>query len=157
MFIPPDRKDSFLAGIQAGFELNLPLAMHVLMPQVENAVRVLAESCGAVVYKTALDGTEESLSMDSILNLPEVRCALDDEFLFNLQLFFTSVYGFGMRNIVAHGLESDEELQSLSSLAVWWYTLHLCCIYCPELYKRVREVQKPKIAEKGGTVIQAEK
>ncbi len=141
-FIPPDRKDSFLIGLTAGFNLDLVTSMQVLMPQVENAIRILAENCGAVVYKTSSDGTEECLSFESVLSLPEVIDCLDETFLFNLKVFFTSVYGIGMRNIVSHGLNSDDELQSAPSLAAWWYTLRICCNYCPELRRRIISQQE---------------
>ena len=109
-FIPNDRKNSFLKGLAAGFNYDFQTAMSVLMPQVENAVRELAVACGAVVFKTNERGIEECLSMESVLAQPEVVECLDDTFLFNLRLFYVSEYGFGMRNLVSHGLLSDAEL-----------------------------------------------
>ena len=50
-----------------------------------------------------------------------------------------SPYGIGMRDIIGHGLRSDKGLQSDDSLAVWWFTLHLVCLFIPELYKRNHE------------------
>lgn len=135
-FVPGDRKDTFLKGLVAGFNLDLATSMHLLMPQVENAIRCLAELCGAVVYKTDSNGIEECLSLDSILKLDELQESLDPEMLFNMRVFYTSPYGIGMRDIVGHGLRSDKGLQSADCLAVWWFTLHLVCLFSPELYKR---------------------
>ena len=70
-----------LAG-EAGFNLELPTAMHLLMPQIENAIRCLAQECGAVVYKTHKDGVEECLSLESILKTPEVIDCFEETFLF---------------------------------------------------------------------------
>ncbi len=144
VFIPEDRKKSFLKGLTAGFNYDYITALSILMPQVENAIRCLARDCGAVVYKTKDDGVEECLSLESILNLPEITECLDPVLLFNLKVFYTSDYGFGMRNMVGHGLMSDAELSSRQGLIVWWFTLHICCIYSPELIKRVSQ----KIEEK---------
>lgn len=141
-FIPGDRKDTFLKGLVAGFNLDLATAMHLLMPQVENAIRSLAELCGAVVYKTDCNGIEECLSLDSILKLEELQESIDPEILFNMRVFYTSPYGIGMRDIIGHGLRSDKGLQSADSLAVWWFTLHLVCLFSPELYKRNHEQNK---------------
>lgn len=135
-FVPGDRKDTFLKGLVAGFNLDLATSMHLLMPQVENAIRCLAELCGAVVYKTDSNAIEECLSLDSILKLDELQESLDPEILFNMRVFYTSPYGIGMRDIVGHGLRSDKGLQSADCLAVWWFTLHLVCLFSPELYKR---------------------
>ena len=137
IFVPSDRKKTFLKGLVAGFNLDLSTSMHLLMPQVENSIRCLAQECGAVVYKTDKNGVEECLSLKSILKLPEVVECLDETFLFNLRLFYTSDYGFGMRNIVSHSLYSDAELQSSSSLIVWWFTLKVCCMFSTNLLERV--------------------
>lgn len=138
-FIPEDRKNSFLKGLTAGFEYDYITALSILMPQVENAIRKLASECGAVVYKTKDNGVEECLSLESILALPEIEKRIDPIYLFNFKVFYTSEYGFGMRNIVGHGLASDAELSSCQGLIVWWFTLRMCCIYSPELVKRISE------------------
>lgn len=139
IFIPEGRAKTYLDGLVAGFNLDLSTSMHLLMPQVENSIRYFAELCDAVTYKTHENGVEECLSLDGILKLPEVEECFDEKFLFNLKLFFTSDYGFGMRSSIAHGLFSDDELQSAQSLAVWWFVLHICCMYSTELYKRLNE------------------
>lgn len=144
VFIPENRKKSFLKGLIAGFNSDYITALSILMPQVENAIRCLAHDCGAVVYKTNDDGTEDCLSLESILNLPEINQSIDPVFLFNLRVFYTSKYGLGMRNIVSHGLVSDAELSSYQGLIVWWFTLYICCIFSPELIRRVSQ----KIEEK---------
>ena len=117
-FIPEERKSSFLKGIVAGFSCDYITALSILMPQVENALRCLARTCGAVVYKTEDNGVESCLSLDTILSLPEIVDCLDPTFLFNLKVFYTSSYGFGMRNIISHGLMSDLELFSCYALMV---------------------------------------
>ena len=136
-FIPSDRKNTILKGLVAGFNLDLSTAMHLLMPQVENCVRCLAQEYGAVVYKTEKNGIESCLSFESILKLSEVIDCFDETFLFNLRLFYTSPSAFGMRNNVCHGLYSDDELQSSESLAVWWFTLKICCMFSKNLDERL--------------------
>ena len=138
-FVPGDRRDTFLKGLVAGFNLDLATSMHLLMPQVENAIRCLAELCGAVVYKTDCNGIEECLSLDSILKLEELKESIDPEILFNMRVFYISPYGIGMRDIIGHGLRSDKGLQNADSLAVWWFTLYLVCLFSPELRKRYDE------------------
>ena len=142
LFIPQNRLESFLSGIVAGFNYDFITALHILMPQVENAVRIFAEELGAVVYKTADNGTEECLSFESILNLPEITESLEEDFIFNLKVHYTSKYGFGMRNNIAHGLKNDEELNSIDGLAVWWYTFRLCCTYSNKLIKKIKTIEQ---------------
>lgn len=141
-FIPPDRKNTFLKGLVAGFNLDLSTSMHLLMPQIEHCIRCLAQECGAVVYKTEKNGVESCLSLESILKSPEIVDCLDETFLFNLRLFYTSDFGFGMRNNICHSLCSDNELQSPSSLIVWWFTLKFCCMFSKNLNERLRTQRK---------------
>ena len=138
-FIPQDRQDTFLNGLVAGFNLDLATSMHLLMPQIENCIRIFAEDCGAVVFKTYPNGVEECLALSSILCLQEVIDSFDNTFLFNLKLFYVSEYGFGMRDIICHSLYSDNELQTSNALAVWWFTLHICCMYSSQLIKRLND------------------
>ena len=141
-FVPSDRKNTFLKGLVAGFNLDLSTAMHLLMPQIEHCIRCLAQECGAVVYKTEKSGVESCLSLESILKLPEVVDCLDETFLFNLKLFYISDFGFAMRNNICHSLYSDNELQSPSSLIVWWFTLRICCMFSSNLDSRLRMQMK---------------
>lgn len=141
LFIPEERIDSFITGIVAGFNFDFITALPVLMPQVENSIRLIAEELGAVVYKTADDGSVECLSFEGVLDLPEVKEAFEEDFIFNLRVHYTSKYGFGMRNNVGHGLEDDGLLNSYNGLAVWWYTFRLCCQYSYNLRKAIAEIK----------------
>lgn len=145
-FVPEDRIESFVKGFSAGFKMDFITAIPILMPQAENAIRVMAETCGAVVYKTNTDGTEECLSLESILKLPEVVDCLEEDLLFNLRVFYTSEYGIGLRNNNAHGLLGDGQLQSDISIATWWFTLRLCCMFSHSFLKhRLEKTQKEEL------------
>lgn len=139
LFVPEERIDSYITGIVAGFNFDFITALPVLMPQVENSIRLIAEELGAVVYKTADDGSVECLSFESVLDLPEIKEAFEEDFVFNLRVHYTSKYGFAMRNNVGHGLEDDGLLNSYNGLAVWWYTFRLCCQYSFNLRKAIVE------------------
>lgn len=147
IFVQPNRKESYINGMISGFNFDFTTAMHLLMPQIEHGIRCLAQECGAVVYKTLKTGVEECLSLESILKLPEVEECFDEVFLFNLKLFFTSDFGFGMRNIVSHGLYSDNELCLPSGIAVWWFAFHICCMFSPKLAERIHLQMNTKALE----------
>ena len=139
LFIPEERIDSFIIGVVSGFNFDFITALPILMPQVENSIRLIAEELGAVVYKTAYDGSVECLSLESILDLPEIKNAFEEDFIFNLRVHYTSKFGFAMRSNVGHGLEDDILLNSYNGLAVWWYTFRLCCQYSYNLRKAIAE------------------
>ena len=147
LFVPEDRKETFLKGIVAGFELDLPLAMHLLVPQMENCVRCLAQECGAVVYKTEPDGVEACLSIENVLELEEVKESIDETILFNIKAFLTSDFGYSMRTGICHSLYSDKELQSTSGLMTWWFVFYLCCLFSPKLKERLAIQNREKLAK----------
>lgn len=141
LFIPEDRQEMYLKGIVAGFSGDFGTALHLLMPQVENSVRNIADLCDVVTYKTDT-GVETCISLTTLIGKSDLKNFLEDDMLFNMQVFYTSVYGFGMRDKICHGLLSDEELNSYDGMAVWWFTFYLCCLYSRELDERLRNIRE---------------
>ena len=74
-FVPPDRKESYIKGIMAGFSGDFLTALYILVPQVENSLRELAITCGEPVYNLNENGIEELKSMHAILELDGVKKA----------------------------------------------------------------------------------
>ena len=74
---------------------------------------------------------------EKISQIPEFKECFEDDFIFNLECFYTSEYCFGMRDQISHGLLSDKELQNYDCAAVWGYTFYLCCLYSRELNLRL--------------------
>lgn len=140
IFVPQDRKGAFLKGLVAGFNYDYLTSMSVLMPQVENAIREMAKTLDILTDKFDNKGIQEYLSLGSIINKLEDSELLEEDLIFNLRLFYVGELGYDMRNNVAHGLLSDDELDcSIQSMAVWWYTLRLCCDYSSDFNKRLSE------------------
>lgn len=140
IFVPQDRKGAFLKGLVAGFNYDYLTSMSVLMPQVENAIREMARKLDILTDKFDNEGIQEYLSLGSIINRLEDSELLEEDMIFNLRLFYAGELGYDMRNNVAHGLLSDDELdRSIQSMAVWWYTLRLCCDYSGDFNKRLFE------------------
>lgn len=140
IFVPQDRQGAFLKGLIAGFNFDYLTSMSVLMPQVENAIRVMARKLDILTDKFDNEGIQEYLSLGSIIDRLEDSELLEEDLIFNLRLFYAGELGYDMRNNVAHGLLSDDELDcSIQSMAVWWYTLRLCCDYSSDFNKRLSE------------------
>ncbi len=78
-------------------------ALHILGPQVERAIRVLAKEVGArVTSYTPHEGTRW-VSMTTLLAAAEVRAALGEDLAKNLEAVFIEPYGQNIRNNIAHG------------------------------------------------------
>ena len=107
-FVSEERRQLFTKGLLAGFRGDMMTALCILIPQVEKSVRDLAEMCGEIVYNIKEDSTEELKTFNGILDLPNVKACLDDDFLLVLRTVFCSKFGFNMRNEIAHGTVSDK-------------------------------------------------
>lgn len=78
-------------------------ALHILAPQVERALRVLADEVGArATSYTTHEGTRW-VSMNVLLEAPEVRAALTEDLALCIEAAFIEPYGQNIRNNVAHG------------------------------------------------------
>ena len=107
---------------------------------LKNAIREMAKTLDILTDKFDNKGIQEYLSLGSIINKLEDSELLEEDLIFNLRLFYAGELGYDMRNNVAHGLLSDDELDcSIQSMAVWWYTLRLCCDYSSDFNKRLSE------------------
>ncbi|MGI8999924.1 MAG: DUF4209 domain-containing protein, partial [Candidatus Limnocylindria bacterium] len=78
-------------------------AVHILAPQVEHAMRVLGIEVGARVTGYTPHEGMRWVSMNSLLEAPEVRGALGDDLALNIEALFVEGYGQNIRNNVAHG------------------------------------------------------
>lgn len=142
-FIPEKRKNSFKAGIMAGFKRDYLTALHILIPQIENAVRCLAEECGDVGYSIKEDGDESARTLHDLLESEKVVECIDEDILFNMRAIFTSPYGLNMRNELAHGLLDDADFNSWQALYTWCFILRLCFVF-----SRIDREKAMKIKEK---------
>ncbi len=130
-FVPQDRKRAYKKGLLAGFDCDYITAINILAPQIENSVRQLAFECGDGVTKINDDGTEEYLSLNSLLSLPHLNDSVDKKLLFNLKIVFASKYGFDLRNRVAHGVLDDEDFSNTHCFFAWWFVLRICLEFSP--------------------------
>ncbi len=93
------------AGIDAWFEGDDLKAIHVLVPQVEAAVRQMLIAAGASPMKrNERDDGFEAMGMGAILVAPELAKKLDPTLRLHLRSLYTSPKGHNLRNELAHGL-----------------------------------------------------
>ena len=152
VFVPEDRRVAYTKGLMAGFNSDFLTALSILMPQVDNSIRVFAEMCGEVVYNIKEDNTEELKSMNAVLDLPKVKECFDESLWFSLNTVFCSKYGLNMRNEVAHGTLNDKYFSSYRALYVWWFVFKLCYMYtrnerntyCERVAQKVEKIMEDR-------------
>ncbi len=126
-FVPAGREGLWALGLHAGLCGNLPESLHLLVPQLEHAVRIILRQRG--VPTTSLDdGIEEEKDLTWLLDHETTRDVLGDTHVFHLKCLLVERFGSNLRNRAAHGLLDDGEVRSYQVLYLWWFALRLCLI-----------------------------
>ncbi len=117
-------------AIHAGLVGEYDIAVHLLAPQVENALRTILRASGEVVYVTRND-VQSLISLEVILDHPRLAQIIDDDHIFALDCVLAERLGANIRNHVAHGIMTDSESNSVDAAFVWWLALRCLCFYGP--------------------------
>jgi|GEM_PF-3365664 len=120
----PDQQSRVVAhGLYLGWCRDLTSAIYILAPHLENMMRRLLKDAGALTTHDGNDAVSREHGLGTLLQTPECESILGKEFTKELQVIFTDVIGYNIRNHVAHGLMADNAGQSLIGLHAWWITL----------------------------------
>jgi len=126
-FIPNDRTQLFSRGLMAGLKGDYVLSLHILVPQLENSLRHLLRLLGAVPSGYSENGIQQDFTLGKILFIDELKSILGEDLVFDLQGLLVEPLGSNLRNIIAHGLAGEEEMNQFQYIYLWWLILHLCC------------------------------
>ena len=113
-FVPIGHEMIFAKGIYEGLRGDYGVALHILVPQLENALREVLKSQGHVVAtKEKGDNIlQEAVTLPKILEHEEIQKVLGEELHFDLQAILTDNLGDTVRHNIAHGFYGDGELNS---------------------------------------------
>lgn len=125
-FIPPGHEELYLRGLLAGFDGDLILAAHLLVPQIENSIRYVLESNGIHVANLHSDGTEPLKTLSGILKRPETLEHFGDSYVFEISGILDDPAGYNLRNELAHGMLEASQFYSYATINAWWLALRLC-------------------------------
>ena len=129
-FVPEDRVDVFSQGFSKYFEGDRLSALHILVPQLENAIRNVLRQSGLEPSVFRGDGTQSNLTLSGLLERPQSQARLNHIFGSNLMFDIDNVFNYGggprIRHAIAHGLMSTQACAAVSSTYACWLILHLC-------------------------------
>lgn len=123
--VPRGRAPLIAKALFAGFERDLVIALHLLVPQVEHLVRWHLKSSGVKTTTLSSDGVENENGLSTLVDLSEVTKIFGDDLAFELKALFCDAFGPNLRNEVAHGLLDDESCQSAKTVYAWWLLLRI--------------------------------
>jgi hypothetical protein len=92
-------------GLEAFFVKDYITAIHLLIPQIENAIRTIIEKTGGLVLKPARNnGGFHLKTFDELLRDEELKKSLGEDFANYFRILFTEQRGWNLRNDVCHGI-----------------------------------------------------
>ena len=131
-FVPAGREGAFSRGLTAGMHLELDFAVHMLVPQLEQALRSALHLRGVVTARLNDAGIEEETELNAFLRDGRCRTVLEELFgedtVMDLRLLLVERPGANFRNRLMHGLMSPPEFESVDALYLWWSVLRLCVL-----------------------------
>lgn len=104
--INADRFEIISRGIEAYFLNDFLVAIHLLVPQIEEAIRNIVEFAGGNVLKPSRGGGYHLRTFDEILRDDIIKEALGEDFADYFRILFTDQRGWNIRNNVCHGMAS---------------------------------------------------
>ena len=131
-FVPAGRAELFARGLHAGFRNDFVVAVHLLVPQIENSLRYILESQGVITSGLDGDGIQDERYLSTTLRSQELAEILEGllgkDLLFDLRGLLIERHGSNLRNAMAHGLLDYQSFYSGAGIYLWWLTLRLCCM-----------------------------
>jgi hypothetical protein len=92
-------------GLNAYFNNDFLTCIHLLIPQIENAVRNIIDMSGSSSLKPQKNGKGFQLrTFDDILRDNIIETSLGDDFANYLRILLTDQRGWNLRNDVCHGI-----------------------------------------------------
>lgn len=105
-----DRHNILDRGVRAFLDDDALVAIHLLIPEVEAAVRNLAGGSGVVLQKPHRNGGYVLKNLDDLLREEAVVVSLTEDMALYLRIVLTDQRGWNLRNVVCHGLYPANQL-----------------------------------------------
>jgi hypothetical protein len=125
-FVPRGREMFFIKGLYKGFIGELPEAIHLLLPQLENSMRHVLKMNGGVDTKVDKDGIQTVKNLDDLLREQKIESAFGKNFIEVMKTILTAKDGPNLRHEMAHGMMDYSDCYSNSAMYFCWLMLSLC-------------------------------
>lgn len=112
-------------GLLHGFNGDYASAISVLIPLLENSIRLKLKANGVQTVLVDGDGVESEKGLGALLALPEANDFLGPDLSFVLRAILTERGGPNLRNDALHGLLSDHRAWSYGAAYIWWLCVKL--------------------------------
>jgi hypothetical protein len=137
-----DRRGVLEKGIECALSTEHLVAGHLLIPQIEHAVRRLVEGNQHSTYQPTQRGGGTPLKLlNALLDEPSLSSLLGNRYLTYLKVVLTEEMGLNLRNRLCHGMMVPEEFTPWTS-AILVHVLAILGLGRAEDFKTFREGMK---------------
>jgi hypothetical protein len=151
-FVPEGREEVFSRGLFAGMSGDFLTAGHLLVPQIENSIRVILKQSGVNTVLINRTGLDEERDLGWLLQQPKTKELFGEDTPFVLRALLLHRFGPHIRDLLAHGTLEPVVLSAPPGIYLWWLALRLC--YAPLLARQVAERSAAAEAEPGASEVQ---
>ena len=131
--IPDGQMPYFAKGVTAGLKGDFAEALHLLVPQIENSLRIILFEEGVITTDLTKAGIEHEWMLGRVLSQPTIENCLGPMFVFELKsLMLADPAGSNIRNTLAHGLLPFPSTRSVDCVYLWWVILRLLLYTSPQ-------------------------
>lgn len=104
-----EKADILKKGLDAYFNGDHLVAIHLLIPQVEDSIRRLLELTGGTTYRPSRSGGYFLKTMDEMLRDDGIIKSLGEDANLYMRVLYTDPRGWNLRNDVCHGICMPEQ------------------------------------------------
>ena len=146
-FVPEDRRIAFMQGVLFFLRGDQIPALNILVPQVENSIRHILKQNG--FDPTSFDPVTQMQEDRPITSLytdmrSEIVQCLGEDITLEIENVFIKKNGPNLRNLVAHGLLSDDAVFGPDAVYACWMIYRLCCLpllpYWESLERKYKQI-----------------
>lgn len=143
-----DRYAILERGIRAFLDNDALVALHLLIPEIEAAIRNLARGSGIVLQKPHRNGGYVLKNLDDLLREEAVVFALTADMALYLRIVLTDQRGWNLRNVVCHGLSPSDQLNGTVARRVMMVVFFLSSFRTTS-EEETDEVERPDLQDVG--------
>lgn len=115
----PEQRTLLTEGIQAFLDGDYVKAIHVIVPQIEVALRHLLRLAGSSHLKAGRNGSMQLKNLNDTLREPVIKKSLGDNISQYLLCFLADERGVNLRNTVSHGIAAAAIFNQATSSQVF--------------------------------------
>lgn len=129
--VPMRHAGLWARGLWHGLNGDYPSAVSLLIPQIENMLRIRLKTQGVHTLYIGDRGVESEKALGALLDMNESTTFLGPDLAFELRAVLLEQVGPNLRNELAHGLVTDGGMRSAPSVYTWWLCLRMVLMPYP--------------------------